>query len=113
MAGVLIGCTLLLDARREGEEREIPPRLVALWAAGGALLFLAAAVTFPFLIPLLYGPALQAAVLSAEILLVGTLMLSQRTVLTGVALGLGAPLLGSRAEARPPSLRRRRSRAEA
>jgi O-antigen ligase len=47
VAGVLIGCTLLLDARREGEEREIPPRLVALWAAGGALLFLAAAVTFP------------------------------------------------------------------
>jgi len=44
--GVLIGCALLLDTRREGEERHVQPRLVALWAAGAAVLFLAAAVTF-------------------------------------------------------------------
>jgi O-antigen ligase len=44
--GVLTGCGLLLHARREGEERQAQPRLVALWAAGAAVLFLAAAVTF-------------------------------------------------------------------
>ena len=44
--GVLTGCALLLDARRDGEERHVQPRLVALWAAGAAVLFLAAALTF-------------------------------------------------------------------
>jgi O-antigen ligase len=44
--GVLTGCALLLDARRDGDEREVQPRLVALWATGAAALFLAAAATF-------------------------------------------------------------------
>jgi hypothetical protein len=46
VAGVLIGSALLLDARRDGEQLELQPRPVALWAAGAAGLFLAAAVTF-------------------------------------------------------------------
>ena len=45
-AGVLVGCALLLDARREGDERELGTPAATLWASGATALFLAAGVTF-------------------------------------------------------------------
>ncbi len=56
------------------------------------------ALVLPFAIPLVFGREFEAAIVPAEVLLVGSLLLGIRGVLAGGAQALGDPWIGSKAE---------------
>jgi O-antigen/teichoic acid export membrane protein len=58
---------------------------------------LALAATLPFGIPIIFGAEFKDAVWAAEILLIGSVMIGARDVLSGGANALGNPWLGSKA----------------
>jgi len=59
---------------------------------------LALAATLPFGIPIIFGAEFKDAIWAAEILLIGSLLIGARDVLSGGANALGDPWLGSRAQ---------------